>query len=408
MGSINQEQEHLGIGRGIRRRIPLSFLIAIALVSTFFFQAQTLLRFVHLSITDDEEVKHLDSSSYSGGFTSTHRLDYGTCTDNITVPNNWCIDNDQTPRYVGNIEWPPRMIQHYTHEGYDKCLAEKTIVFIGDSRVRYQFMNLAAFLKFKRFMKCHDYININQEPTHYDPECYLIDEKMFRGSWISWYQQSTILLDSNEEEYQQSGLCDCFRPSQRFIPKQTYENRYIKRSTRFGETNLIYLQNFENLIRLNQEYPPFSPFLPTQKRCKPGECGSGNRTNAFEGDLNATLWNMLPRLNTTHAFVNLGWEHTARFQQQSDFSCVIREFERHFPDIKLFLISHPPRTNALDDPVHHFDATKLKCDANVLDRTIVNKNVPKVWYWDTQHVLSILNEEYNHQMVEKICPLKGH
>jgi hypothetical protein len=62
MGSINQEQEHLGIGRGIRRRMPLSFLIAIALVSTFFFQAQTLLRFVHLSITDDEEVKHLDSS----------------------------------------------------------------------------------------------------------------------------------------------------------------------------------------------------------------------------------------------------------------------------------------------------------------------------------------------------------
>mmetsp|Transcript_9921 Transcript_9921/g.14722 ORF Transcript_9921/g.14722 Transcript_9921/m.14722 type:complete len:418 (+) Transcript_9921:88-1341(+) len=417
MGSINQEQEHLGIGRGIRRRIPLSFLIAIALVSTFFFQAQTLLRFVHLSITDDEEVKHLDSSSYSGGFTSTHRLDYGTCTDNITVPNNWCIDNDQTPRYVGNIEWPPRMIQHYTHEGYDKCLAEKTIVFIGDSRVRYQFMNLAAFLKFKRFMKCHDYININQEPTHYDPECYLIDhkdrgqldQKMEWRGWTPWYQQSTILLDSNEVEYQQSGLCDCFRlPSGRVNPKQTYENRYIKRSTRFGETNLIYLQNFENLIRLNQEYPPFSPFLPTQKRCKPGECGSGNRTNAFEGDLNATLWNMLPRLNTTHAFVNLGWEHTAEFQQQSDFSCVIRDFERHFPDIKLFLISHPPPTNDLDDPVHHFDATKLKCDANVLDRSIVNKNVPKDWYWDTQHVLSILNEEYNHQMVEKICPLKGH
>ena len=117
---------------------------------------------------------------------------------------------------------------------------------------------------------------------------------------------------------------------------------------------------------------------------------------------------MLPRLNTTHAFVNLGWEHTAEFQQQSDFSCVVRDFEMHFPDIKLFLISHPPPTDALDDPVHHFDATKLKCDANVLDRTIVNKNVPKDWYWDTQHVLSILNEEYNHQMVEKICPLKGH
>ena len=303
------------------------------------------------------------------------------------------------------------MIQHYTHDGYDKCLADRTVVFIGESRVRYQFMHLAAFLKYNFFMKCQDYIN--QTP---DPECYLIDhehhQKMGANDWISWYQQSTIMLDSKpskhrqeskKEAYQQS-LCDCFRP-QPFNPDLTYENRFIKRSTRFGETNLIYLQNFKNLIRLSQHHPPFAFSSKSASRCKTGECGKGNRTDAFQGDLNATLWNVLPRLNTTHAFINLGWEHVAGFQKQSDFSCMMRDFERHFPDIRLFLISHPPSKRNLNSPVAHFDATKLKCDANVLDRTIVNKNVPRDWYWDDQHVLSILNEEYNHQMVEKICPL---
>mmetsp|Transcript_30329 Transcript_30329/g.47517 ORF Transcript_30329/g.47517 Transcript_30329/m.47517 type:complete len:380 (-) Transcript_30329:201-1340(-) len=375
-------------------RILRMLCVAVGVVVAFF------------NVNEQSMINDRQTSFPKFGVVSTHLLDNATCRDNSIVPNNWCLDNDQTPRYVGIVERPPRMIQHFTHNGYDKCLAEKTVLFIGDSRVRYQFMHLAAFLKFKRFAKCEDYTNINVSQAIPDPECFLINEG--GKSWMSWYKQSTIMLDSNDEEYQQIGLCDCFRPAWH-VPnqKQTYENRYIKRSTRFGDINLIYLQNFENLIRLDKEFPPFAPFLPTPKRCHPGECGKGNRTNAFEGDLNATMWNILPQLNTTHAFINLGWEHTAGFQQQSDFTCVMRDFERSNPGIKLFLISHPPPTDALDDPVHNFDATKLKCDANVLDRTSMNKKVPASWYWDKQHVLSILNEEYNHKMIEKICPLKG-
>ena len=397
---------HLKLLGSLRILRRLSVAVGIVVVFIFKFEQSTI---------NDEQTSvsapRLDLSPHSEEYLSTHLLDYATCRDNSIVPDNWCLDNDQTPRYVGNIEWPPKMIQHYTHDGYDKCLAKKTIVFIGDSRVRYQFMNLAAFLKSKRFMKCEDYTNINISQAIPEPECYLINEKsharMNAKDWTSWYEQSTISLDSNEtSESQQIGLCDCFR-GHHFVARTTYENRYIKRATRFGETTLIYLQNFQNLIRIDKEYPPFAPFLPTPKRCKTGKCGDGYRTNAFEGDLNATLWDILPQLNTTHAFISLGWEDFARFQQQSDFTCVMRDFERSYPDIKLFLISHPPSTAALDDTVHYFDATKLKCDANVLDRTSVNAKVPRNWYWDKFHVLSILNEEYNHQMVEKICPLKG-
>jgi hypothetical protein len=195
----------------------------------------------------------------------------------------------------------------------------------------------------------------------------------------------------------QASLCDCYRPI-KFRPAQTYENRFIRRSTTFGDINLIYLESFGDLIQMNEDYPPFTSFASTPtKRCKPGECGGVNRTNAFTGNLKETLWKILPRLNATHAFVNHGWSI-------SDFSCELQEFERDHPDIKTFYFSHPAEQNY---PLAQFDAKSLKCgDSNLLDRTIMNKNVPRTWYWDNYHVLSILNKEYNHLSMEKICPIK--
>ena len=69
--------------------------------------------------------------------TKQYLLDYDSCRNNTILPDYWCFDQDQYPRYVGRDNWPPRSIQHYTHQGYEKCLAGKNIVFIGDSRVRY-------------------------------------------------------------------------------------------------------------------------------------------------------------------------------------------------------------------------------------------------------------------------------
>jgi len=318
------------------------------------------------------------------------------------LPNSWCMDGDQKPRYVGRGEPPPTHIRHYTHRGYERCLAAKTVVFIGDSRVRYQFMHLAGFLHLKEAMKCQDY---DDNLHNADPACYLIDHQshatMTQTNWTEWYQISTAMLASDS----QSSLCDCFRPS-RFKPQTTHENRFIKRYTNVGEINLIYLQNFIGEISLDQEYPPFSGFdTSSLKRCKTGECDDANRTVGFIGTLNSTLWNILPKLNTTHAFVNLGWDFKFGMEDQSEFSCAMKEFERHFPAIKLFLISHPPMREGRASPKTAFDATKLKCDINVLDRTSITKNVPQNWYWDQAHVLSILNEEYNHQMVEKLCPI---
>ena len=73
------------------------------------------------------------------------------------------------------------MIKDFTHDGFEKCLADKTIVFVGDSRVRYQFLHLASYLKRAQFMKCEDDYNVS-EP---DEECLLLEYKK-SPSWSAW------------------------------------------------------------------------------------------------------------------------------------------------------------------------------------------------------------------------------
>ena len=329
-------------------------------------------------------------------------LDYSSCVSNEIVPENWCLDENEVPRYVGMENWPPRTIKHYTHAGYEKCFSGKTIVLLGDSRVRYQFMHLAWYLNSQKRLKCEDYHAIDNS-IRPDPQCIVINEKL-RNDWNSWYNITTDMLDSNrsnssvvlDELPTQLSLCDCYRDPSNY---PGYENRFVKRFTPSGEINLIYLNNCLGAVVMNEEYPPFVNFYEAPKH------SDDNQIHELKGDVNETMWNILPKLGTTHAFVSLGWESLTSFDVVSEFSCSIREFERHHPGIKVYLITHPPARQNIGNPSTVFDMKKLKCDSDVLDRTIMNKNVPYSWYWDSVHVLSILNEEYNHRLVEKICPI---
>ena len=347
----------------------------------------------------------LSSELLDESLLETHMLDFeGTNTSNSILPQNWYLDTSKTPRYVRGEEQsmiPRTSIQLYNHKGYQHCLANKTLVFIGDSRVRYQFMHLAYFLASKKRMKCWDYFwlasdnNITITPG---PECSLINLG-FQGktTWNAWYEESTDLLGTNLSSVEEN-LCDCGRSKE-----ETYENRFIRRSTPFGDINLIYILSTMNLMSFNEDFPPFSSYAPSPKRCKTGDCLGVNRNAVFEGNLNETLWNILPRLNATHAFVNVGWEKAPG----QDYSCELQEFEQSYPDIKTFMITTPPETKHIGNPYVYFDPKKLKCKSNILDRTGMSKNVPMNWYCDRVHVNSILNEAYNDLAVEKICPIKN-
>ena len=173
------------------------------------------------------------------------------------IPQNWCLDTEGNPRYVGE-DGQRANISHYTHNGFDRCLANKSVVFIGDSRVRYQFMALAHFLRSGKHLRCGDFQVNGFEPSN-DSECYLINESLETLNWNHWYETSTASLGSNStpDGHEQSSLCDCYRDST-FTTSTTMENRYIRRRSPFGQLDLVYLQNFENLIRLTKDFPPSS------------------------------------------------------------------------------------------------------------------------------------------------------
>jgi len=342
-----------------------------------------------------------------------------------SLPVGWCADEDNFPRFMG-AQLPggnrtSASVRHYTHAGYEKCLAGKTVVFIGDSRVRYQYMHLARYLATKHQMRCNDfYQTIENQTSEGDEDCFLINHQLHgkKGAshWNAFYKISTDLLQMGGK---QDGLCDCFR-SVPFNPAQTYENRFNTQSTQYGNIRLVYLQHFGR-IHMNKQYPPLRPFsLPMNDtgRCKPGECDGESRVDAFQGSLKETMWTILPMLNATHAFVNEGWAEMdvpiANLNTHSALSCAITEFQIAHPDIEVNLITHIPSrvypsqrsgyTSQTNGGSSSF-AERMKCPIRILDRFHAAENVPDSWYFDNLHVLSILNEEYNHELIEMICPL---
>ena len=169
--------------------------------------------------------------------------------------------------------------------------------------------------------------------------------------------------------------------------------------------NHLTLYHSIDLKRMNQDFPPFSPFSDntiSSKRCTPGECGrakshDGDSVDAWSGNLNEALETMVPMLNATHVFVNPGWEFGR------DISCELNTFAKSHPNIEVSYMSNPLDTSG---KVKMLDPTSMECQIGYLDRTTISSNVPFHWYWNELHVLSILNEEFNHQLIKTICPIE--
>ena len=173
------------------------------------------------------------------------------------LPMGWCMDSDENPRYVGNDGITAEngsgyQIMRYSHSGFQKCLANKTVVVAGDSRTRYQFMHLASFLRAMQFVTCSDQTaNVLRE----DYECLAINERLQSAndtgySWNEWYNTTTKMLTGQNLHTKQDSLCDCFRApvgSPGGVNSHWFENRYVKHVSQHGEINLIHLQNFQNL-----------------------------------------------------------------------------------------------------------------------------------------------------------------
>jgi hypothetical protein len=307
------------------------------------------------------------------------------------IENNWGVDKEySTYRYTaGSITTTTTTQYRRTHQGFLKCLANKNIVLIGDSRVRFQYMSLAAFLTHKEWPRCKEGKIIPKNK----PSCYLIHSS--DNLWTNFFSNSTQYLSQNGG----NELCYCYRLGKH---DPIRENRFFTLNTTWGLIQITYLQSFMDFIYFGKLFPPFiisTDNITTSvknERCTPGTC-------IPKREITTTVENSFPILfqfNLTHLFVNTGWI-------EKDIGCLLTEFE-HKTGVLSYEISHlswlGKRTGGIIPPFISGDYIPQSCQAKVFDRYTPTLYMrPEQYSHDRIHVLGSGNEELNHLLMNNLC-----
>jgi len=276
-------------------------------------------------------------------------------------------------------------------------------------------MVLAHFLNTGQWLRCQDYAN-----TGTDPDCLMTNEQLLwrdtrrplnvEKSWNGFYKYSNTRLQGNN----QTELCDCFRRTD-FTPGSTYENRYLQRQTPFGLIRLTYLQYFGAAagISVHRDFPPFRDFHTAKHgdHCHPGECSA--QTPRMR--LDKSLDDIVAKMEPTHLFVQTGWV-------EKNIGCLLALFEQKHSGVQAWVMTRPceqgtscpygkptvvaPLYSAnsnVSAHAMHCNVHPQGCNAKVFDRFTSSSGVPQHWYFDNMHVLSILNQVFNHDLIDAIC-----
>ena len=236
-------------------------------------------------------------------------------------PYKWALDVNGTMRYLGDgllfdIDGDTSGKMYRTFAGYQKTLANKHVVLIGDSRVRYQYLSLVHFLNNGHWLRCRDYDAIpgpeNFTSNGKDPDCDLIDDAL-KVSWPEWFKSSSIRLNDT---------CDCSRQEPYSAP-DIFDNRYFSMSSPYGPIQITFLVSYIDLVKFHDAFPPLS-WEPkpghTPTFCKPGDCSHPASVSLTTGE---ALLEIVPKLNPTHVFANTGWQHDEG-KNAEKFGCVLQ------------------------------------------------------------------------------------
>jgi len=120
-------------------------------------------------------------------------LDHNHCSWNNSdstlnpLPQNWCLDNNQVQGYMGERNGTTYNMGSLfcVKPMLGTNITNKTIVFVSDSGVRYQFMHLVSFLATTRWqMRCQDFLAIHNQSSlvSLDPKRYLINHQFQKKS----------------------------------------------------------------------------------------------------------------------------------------------------------------------------------------------------------------------------------
>jgi hypothetical protein len=198
------------------------------------------------------------------------------------------------------------------------CLSDKHVAMIGFSLVRYQYLSLAYFMEYGKWLpwdgaKFRGYPSpVIENQWRVDPLGNLLKH---HEHWVSFFNGTTALLNGNE-------ACDCFRADECDASDAEpgwwtccLENRYYRRSlsNRTGEKQvaLTYLQSFGNKHNPRGHWFPQGPG-PVEQTCPPGECGPPWNWSYRDA---AAVALMLRPLDVTHFMWFLGLDPSYKSDQ---------------------------------------------------------------------------------------------
>jgi len=323
----------------------------------------------------------------------------------IKYNQSWCLDTQGIWRYSKDAK--SSHFRRRTSEGIARCLANKHILFIGDSRTRYQYLSLANVLAHRVFPRAKESISNRSRSNRFHGLMRKTSDlnKFFRLS------NRLLRTDSSEE------MCNCYfvdpgtnemmtSPGAAKVTNtnnggaaahEPRENRFFTAQTEYGKVHLTYIISHLDSCRLDLGYPPFNLADPF---CEVGNCATSAieqevSFNNVSGCLRNLTREFERRIGTpiTHAFVTTGWGH-------KDIGCaVVENAVESF--VQSWVMTPPvhlvPKSMLIETP------SSQSCDVPIFDRWNVTDVGMRDLYFDNVHPWSSANEEFNHMLLDLVC-----
>jgi len=362
---------------------------------------------------------------------------------NVTVPTPpvlrpWCRD-EETGTYRLFAEH--NQLQRRTIVGAKRCLANKHILFVGNSVVRYQFLSLVRMLTTGEWETCpelnpQDEEDGNEEDDDADhsaaesnnsvevpqdditagdeavEEVLKEDRKRCAFTFVRYHNgfnnmYSTLAARIKESDPSANYMCYCYRgkvqqdeidparPDLRVVLmfNRSREIHYFSKGDQF---RLTYISNFYDLVRIDPRLPPMTS-VPDAKWskaqedvCVPGDCENASR-NSIEFTTRSALKELIPKLHPTHLFVQ-GWG-------VDDIGCALQDYQTECgSECKVWYLSHARSFQT--SPTH----TRQSCGIRVADEMSMTKKMPRYLYAaDGVHFTRSVNQEFNHLIMSAMC-----
>ncbi|RYH25585.1 hypothetical protein EON65_15475 [archaeon] len=162
------------------------------------------------------------------------------CTSSLSCHGlTWVINSKQKGEsYL--LEYKDHPLRFVGNHSYLTFLRGKTVVFIGDSLTRYQFMSLASFLYRGSWDIDHDLPSLTNSQDHMNPR------------WPNYYYESTLRLGC-------SHMCDCIRKEDNEVVTFLHEHIY------HYDVTLDFLMSFHFFSpTMNMTF--YQPYIPSRKQ----------------------------------------------------------------------------------------------------------------------------------------------